>query len=232
MQGNEPAADRLTVVILTMGTRGDVQPYVGLGRHLIAHGHRVVICTSRDFRDFVTSHGVEWADMGMERVEQPKGWLHARTVVEMLQHTAEFVLRGHVAWSTASYRVSRFRCAAHGTARLTFYARPRSRTGVLGCEARCRLLRVPHHGHGAGHCGEAECRGGGGCGGCAWCARSRRLQIPCWSLKVAPDAPSAAYPPFGMERARLGWVTRLKHYWSFMQIGACAAAPPPALCGA
>jgi sterol 3beta-glucosyltransferase len=34
------------IFILTLGTRGDVQPYVALGRGLIKAGHQVTICTS------------------------------------------------------------------------------------------------------------------------------------------------------------------------------------------
>lgn len=88
-----------------MGTRGDVQPYVALAQYMSSRGHRAVVCTSRDFREFVRQQGVEWADMGIDRVEQPKEWLTARTVAEMLQHSMSFVRRWHGTWGRASYHV-------------------------------------------------------------------------------------------------------------------------------
>lgn len=50
---------RLRVAILTVGTRGDVQPFVGLAQALQRAGHSPVICTTRDFARFVEDNGVE-----------------------------------------------------------------------------------------------------------------------------------------------------------------------------
>jgi UDP:flavonoid glycosyltransferase YjiC (YdhE family) len=36
----------MRIFILTLGSRGDVQPYVALGQGLIKEGHQVIICTS------------------------------------------------------------------------------------------------------------------------------------------------------------------------------------------
>lgn len=104
-QDNVPAVQRLTIFIVSIGTRGDVQPFVGFGQHCIARGHRVLICTSRDFRKFVTDHGVEWVDIGMEKLEQPTSWLDARTIGEMLQFTANFMERGYLTWGRYAYEV-------------------------------------------------------------------------------------------------------------------------------
>ena len=43
----------LRIVILTLGTRGDVQPYIALGHALRDAGHTPVICASSDFKEFV-----------------------------------------------------------------------------------------------------------------------------------------------------------------------------------
>ena len=51
------------VFIATVGTRGDVQPFVALGRGLQAAGHRVTICTSERFRPFVEDHGLAYGYM-------------------------------------------------------------------------------------------------------------------------------------------------------------------------
>ena len=48
----------MRVVVFTIGTRGDVQPYVALGKGLRAAGHDVVVATHEPFRDLVTHHGL------------------------------------------------------------------------------------------------------------------------------------------------------------------------------
>jgi sterol 3beta-glucosyltransferase len=49
-----------TITILTMGSRGDVQPYVAIGRGLALEGYSVRIATLEPFRDFVQTHGLEF----------------------------------------------------------------------------------------------------------------------------------------------------------------------------
>lgn len=51
----------MKILILTVGTRGDVQPYVALGQGLVAAGHDVTICTCSKFEGFVTQHGLGYA---------------------------------------------------------------------------------------------------------------------------------------------------------------------------
>jgi UDP:flavonoid glycosyltransferase YjiC (YdhE family) len=53
----------LRIVIATIGTRGDVQPYVALAQGLIAAHHRVTLCTHRTFQPFVEAHNVEFAPL-------------------------------------------------------------------------------------------------------------------------------------------------------------------------
>lgn len=53
----------MRIVIVTIGTRGDVQPYVALAQGLTRAGHPVVICTHPTFREFVTAHGVGFAPL-------------------------------------------------------------------------------------------------------------------------------------------------------------------------
>jgi len=59
----------MNILILTVGTRGDVQPYVALGRGLQAAGHGVLVVTLAQFGDFVTSHGLEFAALPAEFLE-------------------------------------------------------------------------------------------------------------------------------------------------------------------
>jgi len=50
----------MQITIITIGTRGDVQPYIALGRGLIQAGHIVRFATHTNFEDFVTSYGLEF----------------------------------------------------------------------------------------------------------------------------------------------------------------------------
>lgn len=51
----------MQITVLTMGSRGDVQPYVALGAGLQRAGHRVVLATHREFEGFVRAHGLGFA---------------------------------------------------------------------------------------------------------------------------------------------------------------------------
>jgi sterol 3beta-glucosyltransferase len=51
----------MKVLILTLGTRGDVQPFVALARELRSRGHDAVLAAPERFADLVTGHGVAFA---------------------------------------------------------------------------------------------------------------------------------------------------------------------------
>jgi UDP:flavonoid glycosyltransferase YjiC (YdhE family) len=53
----------MRIVIVTIGTRGDVQPYHALAQGLQAAGHSVAICTHATFRSFVERGGVGFAPL-------------------------------------------------------------------------------------------------------------------------------------------------------------------------
>ena len=50
----------MRICIQTLGTRGDVQPYVALAVRLIKMGHSAVICTGGSFRQLVEDNGVDF----------------------------------------------------------------------------------------------------------------------------------------------------------------------------
>ena len=56
----------MNILILTVGTRGDVQPYVALGMGLQKAGYQVTLATVKDFRDFVTSRGLGFAPLNSD----------------------------------------------------------------------------------------------------------------------------------------------------------------------
>ncbi|AFY35770.1 glycosyltransferase [Calothrix sp. PCC 7507] len=53
----------MKIVIITVGTRGDVQPFVALGVALKQAGHTVTICTSSRFQLFISEYGLNYAYM-------------------------------------------------------------------------------------------------------------------------------------------------------------------------
>ncbi|MCG8440650.1 MAG: glycosyltransferase [Caulobacterales bacterium] len=52
----------MRVSIQTLGTRGDVQPYVALARSLKAHGHEPTLLAPRDFTAFIEAHHIRAAE--------------------------------------------------------------------------------------------------------------------------------------------------------------------------
>lgn len=48
----------MKIAILTLGSRGDVQPYAALGNALQQRGHTVTLCTARNFESLVRSYGI------------------------------------------------------------------------------------------------------------------------------------------------------------------------------
>jgi len=51
----------MKILIVTIGTRGDVQPYIALGRALMESGNDVTICTCTHFEPFVRKFGLGYA---------------------------------------------------------------------------------------------------------------------------------------------------------------------------
>lgn len=56
----------MKTIIFTMGTRGDVQPYIYLAKALIEKGHNVTIGTHPCWKSLVSNAGVEFAEVGKD----------------------------------------------------------------------------------------------------------------------------------------------------------------------
>jgi UDP:flavonoid glycosyltransferase YjiC (YdhE family) len=60
----EPWSLCLNIVLLIVGSRGDVQPFLAMGNGLQRYGHRVRIATHAVFKDFVQAAGLEFYPIG------------------------------------------------------------------------------------------------------------------------------------------------------------------------
>ena len=58
----------MTVLVLSIGTRGDVQPHVALARGLRDAGHAVTVCTSPRYRPLVDAQGLAYAPLSDDLV--------------------------------------------------------------------------------------------------------------------------------------------------------------------
>ncbi|KAF8922217.1 hypothetical protein CPB85DRAFT_1465830 [Mucidula mucida] len=59
----------LHFTFLTIGSRGDVQPYIALAKGLKADGHRVRIATHREFKDWIEAQDIEFGYVGGDPAE-------------------------------------------------------------------------------------------------------------------------------------------------------------------
>lgn len=73
IESNSSSAERpppLNIVIQVVGSRGDVQPFVALGRVLKnSYGHRIRLATHGTFKKFVEENGLEFFEIGGDPAE-------------------------------------------------------------------------------------------------------------------------------------------------------------------
>ncbi|PQE26431.1 putative Sterol 3-beta-glucosyltransferase protein [Rutstroemia sp. NJR-2017a BBW] len=66
---NFKPTEPLRITCLTIGSRGDVQPYIALCKGLMADGHKPRIATHLEFKDWILSHGIEFAPVDGDPAE-------------------------------------------------------------------------------------------------------------------------------------------------------------------
>ncbi|TVY57926.1 Sterol 3-beta-glucosyltransferase [Lachnellula cervina] len=66
---NFKPTEALRITCLTIGSRGDVQPYIALCKGLIAEGHKPKIATHLEFKDWVEGHGIAFAPVAGDPAE-------------------------------------------------------------------------------------------------------------------------------------------------------------------
>jgi sterol 3beta-glucosyltransferase len=59
----------MRILLLILGTRGDVQPFVALGKRLQHAGHDVAVCASSGFAPWIKEHGLGYANMNNDIVD-------------------------------------------------------------------------------------------------------------------------------------------------------------------
>ncbi|KAG7662797.1 ATG26 [[Candida] subhashii] len=57
------------ITMLTIGSRGDVQPYIALGKGLMEEGHKVTIATHSEFGPWIKKHGLGFKEIAGEPAE-------------------------------------------------------------------------------------------------------------------------------------------------------------------
>ncbi|KAI8627611.1 glycosyltransferase family 1 protein [Xylariaceae sp. FL1651] len=66
---NFKPSEPLRITCLTIGSRGDVQPYIALCKGLMAEGHKPRIATHTEFRSWIEGHGIEFAPVAGDPAE-------------------------------------------------------------------------------------------------------------------------------------------------------------------
>lgn len=108
--------ESLRFTCLTIGSRGDVQPYIALAKGLQADGHKVKIATHMEFKDWIEGHGIEFGHVGGDPAEL------IRICVENGTFTVAFLREGLSKVHT--YKIPPLSCV------LTFQS---SATGLTTC---------------------------------------------------------------------------------------------------
>ncbi|MEM9769799.1 MAG: glycosyltransferase, partial [Cyanobacteria bacterium P01_D01_bin.71] len=70
----------MKINILTIGSRGDVQPYLALGVGLQQAGHRVQLTTHETFKELITRYGLEFFPIGGNPQDMLRGEAGQATV--------------------------------------------------------------------------------------------------------------------------------------------------------
>ena len=63
----------LNLLLVALGSAGDVHPFIGIGRAMHARGHRVTLYTNPHFGSLVTAAGLDFAPIGTEQ-QFRDGW--------------------------------------------------------------------------------------------------------------------------------------------------------------
>ncbi len=77
----------MRIVIITLGTRGDVQPYIALGQGLKQRGHIVTICTSSSFEKLINNSGLNYGYINNGLID----FIHSEQGRDLIENTTGFL---------------------------------------------------------------------------------------------------------------------------------------------
>ena len=94
----------MRIVIIAMGSRGDVQPYVALGKGLQEAGHIVRLMTHQNFETLVQSHGLAfWPASGnvqdVAESEEMRALLAKGNFLAITRRTAKEAQQAALQWA-------------------------------------------------------------------------------------------------------------------------------------
>lgn len=94
----------MRIAIIALGTRGDVQPYIALGKGLKEAGHVVRLVTHQNFELLVNSHGLEfWPVKGnvqdVVESEEMRELLEKGKFIAIMLRTAKEAQRAAIQWA-------------------------------------------------------------------------------------------------------------------------------------
>ncbi len=94
----------MRIAIIALGSQGDVQPYLALGKGLKEAGHKVRLLSNENFATFVSSHGLEfWRARGNVQAivesEEMQKLLEKGNFLAINAHTAKAAQRAAVHWA-------------------------------------------------------------------------------------------------------------------------------------
>jgi UDP:flavonoid glycosyltransferase YjiC (YdhE family) len=94
----------MRIAVIAIGSRGDVQPYVALGRGLREAGHIVRLVTHQDFEALVNSNGLEFWPVrgdvqGVAESPEMRELLDKGRFLAIMRRTAQEAERAAVQWA-------------------------------------------------------------------------------------------------------------------------------------
>ena len=81
------------ILIITNGTRGDIDPFIALGQGLIKRGHQPTICAPISFKNVITDNGIGYAYMnnGLPKIVKSEA---GRSIMESSASMGRYVRSG------------------------------------------------------------------------------------------------------------------------------------------
>ena len=94
----------MRIAVIAPGSRGDVEPYIALGKGLVEAGHIVRLVTHRDFEMLVNSHGLEFwpVESNVQDIVQSqemRGLLEKGNFLAIMSQMAKEAERGALAFA-------------------------------------------------------------------------------------------------------------------------------------